>query len=78
MLIDCDTCTVRGAACSHCLVSALFDPQRRDADLTAEEQQAIEVFALAGFEVEVIGEPTAPGRAPSRPSSRPRRRRMTA
>ena len=25
MLIDCDSCAVRGAACKGCLVSALFD-----------------------------------------------------
>lgn len=77
MLIDCDTCTVRGAACSHCLVSTLFETGRHGGGLTAEEQHAIEIFARAGFDVEVIEEPKAAPRSPSR-ASRPRRRRMTA
>lgn len=77
MLIDCDTCTIRGAACSHCLVSTLFEPGRADGGLTADEQHAIEVFALAGFEVEVIEEPLAPARRLSR-AARPRPRRLSA
>jgi hypothetical protein len=64
MLIDCDTCAVRGAACrarGGCLVSALFDAPREIAALTVDERQAIEAFARAGFEVEVLSE--APARA---------------
>lgn len=55
MLIDCDTCAVRGAACAGCLVSALLDAPKEIAGLTGPERQAIEVLARAGFEVEVIG-----------------------
>lgn len=77
MLIDCDTCAIRGAACSHCLVSTLFDTGRPGGGLTAEEQRAVEVFARAGFQVEVIEEAAAtPRRSPR--AARPRRRRLTA
>ena len=54
MLIDCDSCTVRGAACKGCLVSALFDTPPEVERLDREERIAIEVFARAGFEVEVL------------------------
>ncbi|MFC0533842.1 hypothetical protein [Phytohabitans kaempferiae] len=60
MLIDCDTCVVRGAACGGCLVSALLDTPPQQGDLTSDERRAIEAFARAGFEVEVISEPVRP------------------
>lgn len=76
MLIDCDACALRGAACSPCLVT-LLDGGQPGGGLTDEEQRAIEVFARAGFEVEVIGEAPAPARRQPRPA-RSRRRRLTA
>jgi hypothetical protein len=54
MLIDCDSCTVRGAACKGCLVSALFDAPPEVERLDREERTAIEVFARAGFDVDVL------------------------
>lgn len=60
MLIDCDSCTVRGAACSGCVVTALLEPPAHHGQLTAEERQAVEVFARAGFEVEVISQQETP------------------
>ncbi|MCO1618451.1 hypothetical protein ACGFKZ_14610 [Micromonospora tulbaghiae] len=76
MLIDCDTCGNRGAGCSGCLVTALLDSD--PADLGPAEHRAIEVFARAGFEVEVL--PPAPGAvpAPTRAPAprRPARRRI--
>ncbi|PWU48148.1 hypothetical protein DLE60_23945 [Micromonospora globispora] len=54
MLIDCDRCGIRGAGCSGCLVTALLDTGSPTADLDAAEHRAIEVFARAGFEVEVL------------------------
>ncbi|WP_405116820.1 hypothetical protein OG559_20300 [Micromonospora sp. NBC_01405] len=71
MLIDCDRCAIRGAGCSGCLVTALFD-DGPGGELGAAEQRAIEVFARAGFDVEVLP-PAAPTRAPR---SRPARRRV--
>ncbi|MDG4765168.1 hypothetical protein O7632_13835 [Solwaraspora sp. WMMD406] len=75
MLIDCDTCTVRGAACGGCLVNALIEAPRAVARLDSEERHAVEVFARAGFEVEVLDEPVGPIRRRSR---RPRSRRQAA
>ncbi|MBB5115335.1 hypothetical protein FHU28_005174 [Micromonospora echinospora] len=70
MLIDCDTCGNRGAGCSGCLVTALLDSD--PADLGPAEHRAIEVFARAGFEVEVL--PPAPAVAPAaRRAPAPRR-----
>jgi hypothetical protein len=79
MLIDCGTCTMRGPACSDCLVSALFDMPDEVGQLGAEEHRAIEVLARAGFEVEVLPAPT-PLAVPRRPpgQSRPARRRRVA
>ncbi|WP_174535825.1 hypothetical protein [Micromonospora chalcea] len=72
MLIDCDTCGNRGAGCSGCLVTALLDSD--PADLGPAEHRAIEVFARAGFEVDVL--PSAPVEAPM--PRRPGRRRRVA
>lgn len=73
MLIDCDSCTLRGAACSGCLVSALLDHPPGQATLTAEEQHAIEVFTRAGFDIEVLN---VPATRPLRLASRRRRRHV--
>ncbi|WBB67203.1 hypothetical protein [Micromonospora sp. WMMD812] len=71
MLIDCDRCGNRGAGCSGCLVTALLDDRSPAADLGAAEHRAIEVFARAGFEVEVLSTPRRPADRP-RPARRPR------
>jgi len=61
MLIDCDTCSVRGQACGGCVVSVLFGeappavaspPPGAAADGT--ERCALQVLADAGFEVTVL------------------------
>jgi hypothetical protein len=57
MLIDCDGCTVRGRACGTCVVTLLFDAPPAIHLLGEAEAEAIEVFALAGFEVTIL-EPT--------------------
>ncbi|MCW3814294.1 hypothetical protein ONA91_07465 [Micromonospora sp. DR5-3] len=63
MLIDCDSCRIRGASCAGCLVTALLDADPAGAALGAAEWRAIEVFARAGFDVEVL---------PAEPTARPR------
>jgi hypothetical protein len=70
MLIDCDSCTVRGAACKGCLVSALFDAPPEVERLDREERIAIEVFARAGFEVDVLSAPPPALRLVPRPGRR--------
>jgi ferredoxin len=75
MLIDCDTCTVRGQACGECVVNLLFGeapmPSGAGADAGVDmahgddaERRALQVLADAGFEVTVL----------SREDSRPRLR----
>ncbi|MFV2009044.1 MULTISPECIES: hypothetical protein [unclassified Micromonospora] len=77
MLIDCDTCAVeRGPSCRGCLVSALIDSPDAVTNLDAGERYAIEVFARAGFDVEVLGGSTAAPRG--RRQRRPRSRRQVA
>ncbi|MFK3982038.1 hypothetical protein ACI2K4_16885 [Micromonospora sp. NPDC050397] len=59
MLIDCDSCAVRGPACDGCLVSALIDRPPAEAGLTSDEHRAIEVLTRAGFEVTVLSGPSS-------------------
>jgi hypothetical protein len=75
MLIDCGSCTARGAACAGCMMSALIDapPQaaqrdgpRPGAQLAAAEQRAIEVLARAGLDVEVLAQTASAPRRSSR------------
>ena len=46
MIIDCDTCTVRGAACGDCVVGVLLGSP---AALDVEEQRALGVLARSGL-----------------------------
>ena len=73
MLIDCERCTVRGAACGGCVVTLLLDTPPAIHQLGAAEARVIEVFASAGFEVTVL-DPTHDER-PHPARRRPRRRR---
>ena len=72
MLIDCDTCTVRGVACGGCVVTALFEAPPEVAHLGAAELHAIEVLARDGLEATVLEWEVKPAR---RSSSRTGRRR---
>ena len=63
MLIDCDICVMRGAACARCAVGVLLDASEELARLTPEKVAAIEVLARGGLEVSVL---RAPGAAPRR------------
>lgn len=58
MLIDCDTCAVRGTACAGCMMSAVLDAPAPVERLDPEERRAIEVFARAGFDVRLLVGPT--------------------
>ncbi len=48
MLIDCDTCEVRGLACGDCVVSVLLGPPP-GLELDAAERAAIDVLADVGL-----------------------------
>ncbi|WP_375492482.1 hypothetical protein [uncultured Jatrophihabitans sp.] len=51
MLIDCDTCVVRGAACSECVIAVLLrrPPTGTPVDLDADETAAFDSLADAGM-----------------------------
>jgi hypothetical protein len=46
VIVDCDTCTVRGPACGDCVVTFLLGPP---AALDADEQRALGVLAESGL-----------------------------
>lgn len=48
MIIDCGQCTVRGDACTECVVTFLTVPVR-ERDLDDAERGAIEVLARSGL-----------------------------
>ncbi len=48
MLIDCDTCEVRGLACGDCVVSVLLGPPP-GLEFDASERAAIDVLAEIGL-----------------------------
>jgi hypothetical protein len=64
MLIDCDTCAVRGTACAGCMMSAMLDAPAPVERLDPEERRAIEVFARAGFDVQLLASSPARRAAP--------------
>lgn len=49
MLIDCDSCQVRGIGCGDCVVSVLLGAPPTGVELDAEEQAALEVLAGSGL-----------------------------
>ena len=50
MHIDCDSCTVRGAACSGCVVTVLLGmPDCGGVEWDDAEQQAVDVLAASGL-----------------------------
>lgn len=49
MLIDCDSCAVRGAACGDCVVTVLLGSPPVGVELDPTERAAIEVLAEHGL-----------------------------
>lgn len=49
MLIDCDSCQVRGIGCGDCVVSVLLGAPPSGVELDAEERAALEVLAGSGL-----------------------------
>lgn len=47
MIIDCDSCEVRGLACDDCVVTVLLGPTRLEVD--ESEQAALEALAGSGL-----------------------------
>jgi hypothetical protein len=48
MLIDCDSCVVKGAACGGCVVSAMLGAPPDGVEVDEAERRALEVLADAG------------------------------
>jgi hypothetical protein len=48
MIIDCDSCAVRGLACHDCVVTVLLGPPP-DTGFDDEEQRALDVLAESGL-----------------------------
>lgn len=48
VVIDCDTCVVRGLACHDCVVTVMLGPPP-EVGFDAEEQRALEVLAESGL-----------------------------
>lgn len=49
MLIDCDSCAVKGPACAGCVVSAMLGTAPAGVELDEGEQRALAVLADAGM-----------------------------
>ena len=49
MLIDCDSCVVRGTGCADCVVSVLLGAPPAGVELDPDEQAAIDVLARTGL-----------------------------
>lgn len=49
MLIDCDRCVVRGAACADCVVSVLLDAEPSAVELDWPERAALGALADNGL-----------------------------
>ena len=49
LVIDCDTCSVRGIGCGDCVVTVLLGGPPPDLTLNDEERRAVEVLAAAGL-----------------------------
>ena len=49
MLIDCDTCEVRGLACGDCVVTALLGAPPDGVRLDEDERRALGVLAESGL-----------------------------
>ena len=65
MLIDCETCSVRGIACPDCVISVLLETPHAPInaiDLDESERNAVSVFAASGLlpPLRLVRPPTPP------------------
>ncbi|MCW2505499.1 MAG: hypothetical protein JWO79_3783 [Actinomycetia bacterium] len=49
MLIDCDTCVVRGPACGDCVISVMLGAPPTGVNLDETERRALDALAGAGM-----------------------------
>ena len=60
MIIDCDSCTVRGKACSECVVSVVLGVPPEGIELDDTERRALEALAAGGMVPELRLTETGP------------------
>jgi hypothetical protein len=70
MLIDCDTCAVRGPACGDCVVTVLLGAPPAGVELDGAERAAIAVLAGSGLVPPLRLVPTEPSRRHPEPTRR--------
>lgn len=63
MLIDCDTCAVRGLACGDCVVTVLLGAPPQGVELDPADRRALEALADGGLIPRLRLVPRHPGRA---------------
>ena len=71
MLIDCDTCVVRGPACGDCVMSVMLGAPPTGVNLDETERRALDALAGAGMVpqlrlVSPVGEAAPSGIRPGR------------
>ena len=66
MIVDCDTCAVRGDACQDCVISVLLGAPP-SVELGSPEQRAIDVLAEAGMVPRLRLVPASVPESPGRP-----------
>jgi hypothetical protein len=71
MLIDCDTCVVRGPACGDCVISVMLGAPPAGVNLDETERRALDALAGAGMVpqlrlVSPVGEAAPGGVRPGR------------
>jgi hypothetical protein len=71
MLIDCDTCSVRGAACRDCVVTVILSNPPQPLYLDDDEQAAVASLAEAGLLPPLRLVPRGPRRTNSPPGVAP-------
>jgi hypothetical protein len=49
MLIDCDTCGIRGIGCGDCVVTVILNNPAQPVDLDEAEREAVDSLAAAGL-----------------------------
>lgn len=49
MIIDCDTCSVRGPGCHGCVMTVLLGEPTSELTLDADEERALAVLADSGL-----------------------------
>jgi len=78
MLVDCDNCVVKGAACGGCLVSVVLGAPPAGVELDDAERRALAVLADAGMvpRLRLVTDDDPPGGA--EPVARPPDRRSRA